>query len=91
MCPDDSDSRLPMRTSCCPCGHATGAIHVGPSRREFLAAAGGLGLIGTALTGITWSASAAAELATPLKHRAPGREAPIHVSQTAAAPADQLA
>ena len=70
MCPDDSDSRLPMRTSCCPCGHATGAIHVGPSRREFLAAAGGLGLIGTALTGITWSASAAAELATPLKRRA---------------------
>jgi len=46
MDPNDFDSQLPIRTSCCPCGHLAGATHSGTTRREFLAAAGGLGLIG---------------------------------------------
>src|SRR3990172_8157616 len=69
MSPDDFDSQLPIRTSCCPCGHPAGATHSGPTRREFLAAAGGLGLLGTALTGISWSTVAAAQLETPPKRR----------------------
>ncbi len=68
MRPDDFDFQPPVRTSCCPCGHRSGATHSGPTRREFLAAAGGLGLIGTALTGFSWSA--AAELETPAERRA---------------------
>ena len=70
MSPDDFDSQPPIRTSCCPCGHSAGAAHSGPTRREFLAAAGGLGLLGTALTGISWPAVAAAKLETPPKRRA---------------------
>ena len=69
MSPDDSDSWLPIRTNCCPCGHQGGATHSGATRREFLSAAGGLGLIGTALTGISWSAVGTAELDAPLKRR----------------------
>ncbi len=69
MSPDNSDSRLPIR-SCCPCGHPAGATHSGTTRREFLATAGGLGLLGAALTGISWSTVAAAELETPPKRRA---------------------
>lgn len=54
MDPTGFDSQLPIRASCCPCGHSAGATHAGTTRREFLAAAGGFGLIGTALAGIAW-------------------------------------
>jgi len=42
-----------MRTSCCPCGHANSVP------REYLAGTGGVGLLGTALTGLAWSTLAA--------------------------------
>ena len=70
MNPDDFDSQLPIWTGCCPCGHAAGTKHAGTTRREFPATTGGLGLLGTALTGISWSAVAAAELETPPQRRA---------------------
>ena len=41
----------------------------GTTRREFLASAGALGLLGTALTGISWLMAAAGELETPPKRR----------------------
>jgi hypothetical protein len=34
MSPDDSDVQLPVRTSCCPCGHPAGATHSGATRRS---------------------------------------------------------
>jgi hypothetical protein len=55
MSSDDSRSRLPMHTGCCPCGHAGGDSSAGTTRREFLALTGGLGLLGTALTGLSWA------------------------------------
>src|SRR3989304_1490459 len=55
MSPDDCASRLPIHASCCPGGHATGVHRAGSTRREFLAAAGGLGVLGTALTGLSWA------------------------------------
>ena len=70
MNPDDFDSQLPIWTGCCPSGHAAGTKHAGTTRREFPATTGGLGLLGTALTGISWSAVAAAELETPPQRRA---------------------
>jgi len=49
-----------MRTTCCPCGcgreHATDTI----SRRGFLQGVSGAGALGMALSGLTWSAVAAA-------------------------------
>ena len=51
MNPDKFASPLPIHMSCCPCGHAASATHAGTTRRAFLAGAGGLGLLGTALTG----------------------------------------
>ena len=70
MSPNDFDSRLPIRTSCCPCGHPEGTTHSGTTRREFLATAGGVELLGAALAGISWSTLAAAELETAPKRRA---------------------
>jgi len=70
MTPDDLNSQLPVRANCCPCGHSARATHAGTHCREFLATAGGLGLLGTALTGISWSTVAAVELETPPKRRA---------------------
>jgi len=70
MNPDDFESQLPVRASCCPCGHPAGTTDSGATRREFLATAGGLGLLGAALTGISWSTAAASELETPPKRRA---------------------
>ena len=67
---DDSDARPMIRTSCCPCAHSGGAVHSDPTRREFLAAAGGLGLLGAALTGISWSSGVATEIETAPKRRA---------------------
>jgi len=49
-----------MRTTCCPCGghgHAAGGI----SRRGFLQGVSGATAIGTALSGLTWSAVSAAQ------------------------------
>jgi hypothetical protein len=70
MGPDEFASRLPIHVSCCPCGQATGAAHAGSTRREFLAGAGGLGLLGTALTGLSWSMLSAAETRTLPERRA---------------------
>ena len=45
MSPDDFASRLPIRTSCCPVRPCTRDAHdAGSTRREFLAATGGLGI-----------------------------------------------
>jgi len=46
----------PMRTSCCPCGGAGEGIH----RRTFLQGMGGVTVMGTALTGLTWTSIAMA-------------------------------
>ena len=70
MSPENLDSRLPHRPGCCPCGHHTGSTHGGTTRREFLESAGGLGLLGTALTGLSWSAVSAAESESTPKRRA---------------------
>ena len=56
MSPENGDSSQPICTGCCPCGHSPRSTQRGATRREFLADAGGLGLIGTALTGLSWSA-----------------------------------
>ena len=70
MGPDNLDSRLPVQTACCPCGHPTRSTHNGSTRREFLASTGGLGLLGTALTGLSWSAVSAADSESTPKRRA---------------------
>ena len=56
----ENTERHPMRTTCCPCGghgHAAGGI----SRRGFLQGVSGATAIGTALSGLTWSAVSAAQ------------------------------
>jgi NAD(P)H-hydrate repair Nnr-like enzyme with NAD(P)H-hydrate epimerase domain len=70
MKPDTFPSQLPIHMSNCPCGHAARATHVGTTRSSLLATTSGLGLLGTALTGITWSPASAAELEPPPKRRA---------------------
>ncbi len=60
MNPEQHDSSHPIRTGCCPCGHSPELAMRGTTRREFLTDAGGLGLIGTALTGLSWSVVSAA-------------------------------
>ena len=70
MKPDTFPSQLPIHMSNCPCGHAARATHAGTTRGSLLATTGGLGLLGTALTGITWSPASAAELEPPPKRRA---------------------
>ncbi len=52
--------RHPIRTTCCPCG---GHSHspAGISRRGFLQSVSGAAAVGTALSGLTWSAVSAAE------------------------------
>jgi hypothetical protein len=49
-----------MRTTCCPCGCGQEPAAGGLSRRGFLQGASGAGAIGMALSGLTWSAVAAA-------------------------------
>ncbi len=51
--------RYPIRTTCCPCGHSDS--HGGISRRGFLQSVSGAAAVGTALSGLTWSAVSAAE------------------------------
>jgi len=53
-------NRHPFRTTCCPCGghsHSSAGI----SRRGFLQSVSGAAAVGTALSGLTWSAVSAAE------------------------------
>lgn len=69
MNPGDCDALPTIRTGCCPCGCASGADSVGTTRREFLATAGAMGLLGTALTGLTWSNVSAAEVDTAPQRR----------------------
>jgi len=52
--------RHPIRTTCCPCGghgHSAGGV----SRRSFLQSVSGAAAVGTALSGLTWSAVSAAD------------------------------
>ena len=54
----EHEARHPMRSTCCPCGCADDGI----SRRTFLHGVGGVTMLGTALSGLTWATvSAAAE------------------------------
>lgn len=69
MNPNEFDPQTANRLGCCPCGNAHGPAHGGTTRREFLASAGGLGLLGTALTGLSWSAVSAAEVESAPKRR----------------------
>ncbi|MHC4435599.1 MAG: twin-arginine translocation signal domain-containing protein, partial [Planctomycetota bacterium] len=50
---------LPIRSTCCPCGHDHSSGDI--TRRGFLQGAGGAAALGVALTGLTWSAVSAAE------------------------------
>jgi hypothetical protein len=50
----------PTRTTCCPCGGGQGHSAAGISRRGFLQGATGVGAVGMALTGLTWSSVAMA-------------------------------
>ncbi len=70
MSPRALDSPLPVHSCCCPDGHAHGARCGGTSRGELLTLAGGIGLLGTALTGMTWSDLKATDLETPPQRRA---------------------
>ncbi|MBN2270610.1 MAG: hypothetical protein JXN61_08355 [Sedimentisphaerales bacterium] len=56
---EESIENRPVRRTCCPCGghDSNGGI----TRRSFLEGVGGAALVGAALTGLTWSAVAAAE------------------------------
>ncbi|MEN6334253.1 MAG: hypothetical protein ABFE01_08325, partial [Phycisphaerales bacterium] len=55
----EHSERFPIRTTCCPCG---GHDHsAGISRRGFLQSVSGAAAIGTALSGLTWSAVSAAD------------------------------
>ncbi|UCG56519.1 MAG: hypothetical protein JSU70_16850 [Phycisphaerales bacterium] len=51
----------PIRSTCCPCSCSGQHASNGISRRGFLQGAGGLTLIGTAMTGLSWSAVSAVE------------------------------
>ena len=64
MSPQDPNVPPSIRTHCCPCSHH-GAEDAGAiERRDFLKL-GGLAVAGTALTGLTWNAVAAAEAEVP--------------------------
>lgn len=54
-----------MRTTCCPCGCGDHNSSDGFSRRTFLQGVGGATAFTAALTGLTWSAVAAAEAEGP--------------------------
>ena len=54
-----------MRTTCCPCGCGHEHDNQGISRRSFIQGVGGATVFGAALTGLTWSAVAAAEAEGP--------------------------
>ncbi len=54
-----TESSERIRRTCCPCGDCGGEN--GITRRSFLQGAGGIGVLGTALTGLTWSSLAIAE------------------------------
>ncbi|HOV76993.1 MAG TPA: hypothetical protein PLS24_03135 [Sedimentisphaerales bacterium] len=57
----ENSKHYPIRTTCCPCGcgerHSTGGV----TRRGFLQGISGAVAIGTALSGLTWSAVSAAD------------------------------
>jgi len=55
-----NDERHLIRTTCCPCG-AHGHSADGISRRGFLQGVSGATALGTALSGLTWSAVSAAQ------------------------------
>ncbi len=57
----EHSERPPMRTTCCPCGCGHEHDGDGISRRTFLHGVGGATFLGTALSGLTWSAVSAAE------------------------------
>ena len=61
MSPQDSGSPLPVHAHCCPGRRTAQTPGAGSSRREFLATTGGFGLLGTALTGLSWSMMSASE------------------------------
>lgn len=67
---DNLDSRFPIQTCCRRCGHPTRSTHKETTGRESLASAGGPGLLGTALAGLSWSAVSAAEPESIPKRRA---------------------
>jgi len=48
-----------MRSTCCPCGHQHSGGRI--TRRGFLQGVGGAALLGTAVTGLTWSVVSAAD------------------------------
>jgi len=56
---NQDNEQYPVRRTCCPCSQHHSAD--GITRRGFLQGAGGAALLGTALTGLTWSAVSAAE------------------------------
>ncbi|MGE5297146.1 MAG: sugar isomerase [Solirubrobacterales bacterium] len=56
-----TSERHPIRTTCCPCGCGEGHSG-GISRRGFLQSVSGAAAVGTALSGLTWSAVSAAEI-----------------------------
>jgi hypothetical protein len=66
---EDCDAAVSRRVGCCPCGHVERTGDGGTTRREFLAQAGQFGLLGTALTGLTWATARGAELDPPPPRR----------------------
>ncbi len=56
----ENTERYPIRTTCCPCG-GHGHSTAGVSRRGFLQSVSGAAAVGTALSGLTWSAVSAAD------------------------------
>jgi hypothetical protein len=56
----ENTERHPTRTTCCPCGEHNHSP-AGISRRGFLQSVSGAAAVGTALSGLTWSAVSAAE------------------------------
>ena len=70
MGPREFNAPLTTHSCCCPDAHGQGVSCAGTTRREFLTLAGGLGVLGTALTGMTWSDVQGAELKTPPVRRA---------------------
>ena len=58
----DGGHRLPIKTTCCPCGCEADTTDDGITRRGFLEGVGGMAALGgVALTGLSWSALSAAE------------------------------
>lgn len=67
---EECSGAVSHRAGCCPCGHVERSGDEGTTRRDFLAQAGQLGLLGTALTGLTWSTARGAELEPSAPRRA---------------------